>query len=422
MFGHLSCHLDFHVRQRRRRCPRLLLGLVLIAAGGVAVGADSPEPAGAKAPFFDRRKLPLEYAGPGREAPEPEDVREVRIGYFGPDDPAHPEGGDLWCAASLAVEQANRQGGYRGKPFRLLARWSDNPWTGGAAHVTRLVYEDGVWAILGGIDSASTHLAEQVTTKARLPLICAASSDRTANSAIVPWIFSLLPGNQLQAPVLAAELARRLGRQPFVVISGEDHDSRSFMAELNRSLVKHRLAPQFQFVYRPADADNSDLARRALQSGPAAVLLVADARGSARLVLEVRAAGFQGQVFGGPAMGRRQFLESAGGAAEGAVLPLLAEPGEQWPEFEETFQKRFQRSPDYAAAGTYDAVQLLIAAVRTAGLNRARIGDALRAISPQDGVAGRVCWDTLGGNTRPVHLGTVSAGRLVRFDRPDGGP
>ena len=76
-----------------------------------------------------------------------------------------------------------------------------------------MVYADGVWAILGGIDSASTHLAEQVTTKARLPLVCAASSDRTANSAIVPWIFSLLPGNQLQAPVLAAELARRIGRQ-----------------------------------------------------------------------------------------------------------------------------------------------------------------------------------------------------------------
>ncbi len=402
------------MRQHPWRCSCWLLGLALLAACGTAVGAAAP-PIAAPPPFFDRRKLPLEYAGPGRDAPEPEDLTEVRIGYFGPDDPDHSEGGDLWCAASLAVEQSNQQGGYRGRPFRLVARWSDNPWTGGAAHLTRMVYTDNVWAILGGIDSASTHLAEQVTAKARLPLLCAASSDRTANSAIVPWIFSLLPGNQLQAPVLAAELARRLGRKPFVVIAGEDHDSRSFMAELNHRLVQNRLAPQFQFVCRPTDADNSDLVRRALQSQPAAALLVADARGSARLVHAVRATGFQGEIFGGPAMGRREFLQAAGPAAEGVILPLLVEPGEKWPAFENTFRKRFQRSPDFAAAGTYDAVQLLVAAIRKAGLNRARIGDALRALSPWDGVAGAVRWDTLGGNTRPVHLGTVSADCLVRL-------
>lgn len=406
------------------RWPCSLLALAVIATGCLVAAAEPPAvpPPDAQAPFFDRRKLPLDYAGPGREAPEPKDLTEVRIGYFGPADPAHPEGGDLWCAASLAVEQANQQGGYRGKPFRLVARWSDNPWTGGAAHLTRMVYEDGVWAILGGIDSASMHLAEQVTTKARLPLVCAASSDRTANSAIVPWIFSLLPGNQLQAPVLAAELAHRIDSKPFVLIIGEDHDSRSFQAELNRNLARNAIAPQFQFVYRPTDAGMSALVRRTLQAQPAAVLIVADARGSARLVRELRAADFRGEILGGPAMGRRRFLEDAGPAAEGAVLPVIVDPGENWPAFEDTFRKRFRRSPDFAAAATYDAVQLLVAAVRQAGLNRARIGDALRALSPWDGVAGSVRWDPLGGNTRPIRLGTVSAGRLERFDRPVGTP
>jgi len=231
-----------------------------------------------------------------------------------------------------------------------------------------------------------------------------------------------LPGNQLQAPVLAAELAHRIGSKPFVVIIGEDHDSRSFQAELNRNLARNALAPQFQFVYRPTDAGISDLVRRALQAQPAAVLIVADAGGSARLVRELRAADFQGEILGGPAMGRRRFLEEAGPAAEGAVLPVLVDPGENWPAFENTFRKRFQRSPDFAAAATYDAVQLLVAAVRQAGLNRARIGDALRALSPWDGVAGSVRWDALGGNTRPIRLGTVSAGRLERFERPVGTP
>ena len=294
-----------------------------------------------------------------------------------------------------------------------MARWSDNPWTGGAAQLTQLVYTDKVWALLGGIDSASTHLAEQVTTKARLPLVCAASSDRTTQSAIVPWIFSLLPGNHVQAPLLAAELARRVGDQPFVVIAGEDHDSRSFLAEWNRSLAKRNLAPRFQFVYRPGDAAGDALARRACPADVAAVVLIADAASSARLVRELRTAGFHGAIFGGPALGRRRFSAEAGPAAEQVICPLLLEPGSAWTAFEDQFQRRSQRAPDFAAAATYDAVQLLVAAVRKAGLNRVRIGDALRELSPWDGMAGTVRWDPLGGNARPARLGRISAGQIT---------
>lgn len=395
---------------------RLLpLAIAILAGGTLAACAEPPPlaPSGARTPFFDRRELPLEYAGPGREDPEPHDIQEVRLGYFGPDDPSHPDGGDLWRAAVLAIDEANRQGGYQGKPFRLVARWSDNPWTGGAAKVTQLVYSDNVWALLGGIDSASTHLAEQVTTKARLPLVCAACSDRTTQSAIVPWIFSLLPGNHVQAPLLAAELARRVGGQPFIVIAGEDHDSRSFLAEWNRSLAKRELAPRFQFICRPGDADSDAAARRACAACPAAVVLIADAGSSARLVRELRTAGFRGPIFGGPALGRRRFSADAGPAAEQVICPLLLEPGSAWTAFEDQFQRCSQRTPDFAAAATYDAVQLLVAAVRKAGLNRARIGDALRELSPWDGTAGTVRWDPLGGNTRPARLGLISAGHIT---------
>jgi len=393
-----------------------LLSLVVVILTGcpLAVCAEPPtaEPSGVKTPFFDRRQFPLDYAGPGREDPEPQDIREVRLGYFGPDDPAHPDGGDLWRAAELAIEDVNRQGGYQGKPFRLVARWSDNPWTGGAAKLTQLVYTDNVWALLGGIDSASTHLAEQVTTKARLPLVCAASSDRTIHSAIVPWIFSLLPGNQVQAPLLTAELARRVGDQPFVVIAGEDHDSRSFLAEWNRSLAKVELAPRFQFVYRPGDPASDEQVRRACAADVAAAVLIADAGSSAHLVRELRQAGFQGTILGGPATGRRRCLDEAGPAAEQVICPLLVEPGAGWAAFEPRFRQGSRRQADFAAAATYDAVQLLAAAVRKAGLNRARIGDALRELSPWDGVAGTVRWDTLGGNTRPARLGVISAGQI----------
>ena len=54
--------------------------------------------------YKDAPQKPLGYYGPGREEPEPQGLREVLIGYFGPSDPRHPEGGPLWLAATQAVQ------------------------------------------------------------------------------------------------------------------------------------------------------------------------------------------------------------------------------------------------------------------------------------------------------------------------------
>jgi len=397
-----------------------------------------------RAVFHDGRKQTLEYVGPGREEPEPGDVAEVRIGYFGPSDPRHPEGGDLWSAAQMAVDEANRQGGLRGKPFRLVPGWSENPWTGGVSLVTRMVYQDKVWALVGGIDGPSTHLAEQITTKALLPLVSPASTDRSANSAFVPWMFSCLPCDDVLAPLVAGELARDARARPFVVVCADDHDSRHFSAKLTRSFNRLNIAPAHQFVYQAVPGDPAPVVKRAAELRPRSVVLLAGPAASALVVKGLRGAGYAGAIYGGPAMGRRLFVEQAGAAAEGVVFPLLYLPGNgaagdgvarascpcssgstgETPVgggaagFACEFFRRFHRSPDYAAAATCDAVTLLVAAVRKAGLNRARIGDALRELSPRQGVTGVIRWDALGGNDRPVRLGTIRGGQPVPLEAP----
>ncbi len=368
----------------------------------------------AEEPFRDLRKHAAAYAGPGRELPEPTDIKEVLIGYFGPDDRAHLEGGDLWSASLLAIDEANREGGYKGKPFRLVARWSDNPWKSGALHVTRLIYVDEVWALVGGIDGATTHLAEQVVAKARLPLLSAGSTDRTVNLANVPWMFSCLPGDQLQAPVLVERVAATIGKRSFVEITTDDHDSRQFAVELSRALKQQQISPQYHYTCKASAEDVAEVIGRTVQVAPAAVLCVADAHDTAKLMIRLREAGYRGLVFGGPAMGRRRFLQEAGGAAEGVVFPLLVDREAASQPFREAFLSKCGTEPDFAATCSYDAVKLLVAAIRQAGLNRARIGDAIRELVPWPGAAGTIQWDPLGSNCRPVRLGTIRGGRIVQ--------
>jgi len=365
--------------------------------------------------FSNLRAHQTNYVGPGREQRPPIDIKEVLIGYFGPNEPSEQRGGDMWNAACLAVEQANRNGGYNGLPFRLVAGWSDNPWGSGVTEVTRMVYVHKVWAVIGGIDGPSTHLAEQVVAKARLTLINPSSTDKTINLANVPWMFSCLPADHLLAPVLAREISSTIENKSFLLVSAVDHDSHLFSVELAGSFIRHKLSPSYKFEFKPGRDDYDGLVEEIIRAGTHAMVLIAPEIESAQIISAVRKRGFKGIIYGGPCMGRHGFVERAGKAAEGVIFPLLYRHGKESDTFDKEYTARFGRRPDYLAAHTYDAVNILIAAIRKAGLNRARIHDQVRAISGWQGITGEIRWDPLGSNSRLVSLGTIRDGSVQNF-------
>ncbi|HOL69847.1 MAG TPA: ABC transporter substrate-binding protein [Bryobacteraceae bacterium] len=341
-------------------------------------------------PYFDPNHRPRDFEGPGLDDPEPADVREVLIGYFGPDDPAHPLGGMLWRGAALAIEEANARGGYRGLAFRLAPVWDENPWSGGAGKLARLVYTERVWAIIGGIDGDTTHLAEQIVAKALLPLVNPAGTDRGIHGANVPWVFSCLPPDQQLAP----PLARALGQHaPFAILSATDHDSRAFVTELKIALGRERASPVLHVEFEPGARQPGELADRLTASNARAAVVLAGPRDSERVIEAIRARGFTGDIFGGPKLAAAQLRN----------VPF-PRAGEIRAEFRARFLKRYGVAPDLYAASSYDAAALLTAAIRRAGLNRSRIRDAIQALSPYEGASGRIEWDPLGRNLRPVEL------------------
>jgi len=379
----------------------------------VSAGDNRSDKRSSRKVFSDLRTHQTEYTGPERQISPPNDVKEVLIGYFGPNEPSDPRAGDMWNAACLAVEQANRAGGYKGLPFRLIAGWSDNPWGSGVKEVTRMAYVHKVWAIIGGIDGPSTHLAEQVVAKARLTLINPACTDKTVNLANVPWMFSCLPEDHLQAPVLARAIASEAGGKSFLLVSAVDHDSHLFTVELIKAFARYKLTPSYHYEFKPGQKNIERLIEKITHTEAHALVVIASDTQSAEIISTVRQKGFKGKIFGGPSLGRINFLQQAGNAAEGIVFPLLYTHDKESIRFEKEFTARFGKKPDYLAAHTYDAVNLLIAAIRKAGLNRARIRDAVSELSPFKGVTGTIEWDPLGANNRAVYLGTFRNGRIV---------
>jgi ABC-type branched-subunit amino acid transport system substrate-binding protein len=419
---------------RLRRCripgPAVLLLLLLWPGGrpGAWASQTLPAPEGSftnfagsqtsQVPFFQLRNRSPDDTGVVSEAAEPTNVDEVRFGWFGPSDPEDPLGGQMWWAADQAIREANDQGGLGGRPFRLIPKWSENPWGNGVPQVFRMVYEDKVWALLGGIDGSSTHLAQQVVAKASLPLLSPVSTDKSVNLAGVPWIFSCAPGDHVLAPLLAEAVSKTLNgpQEKLVMFSATDHDSRMAAKEMIKALSERQRAPDFKFEFQAGQKAVDPQLSSAAAAKPRVVVLIAGPEDSARWVVAIRQQLSDTAIFGTHQMGRSRFLQLAGEAAEGVRFPLLWTPDESdavTRKFTAAFNARFGQGPDYAAALSFDATRLLIAATRQGGLNRTRIREALITLSPWQGIAGTIQWDGTGQNLRKAsRMGTIRNGRI----------
>ena len=357
---------------------------------------------------------------PGQDSTAERTPARVAIGYFGPDDPEHALGGDPWLAVRMAIDEANEAGGYGGLPFRLVPTWSEHPWGTGVARLSRAVYSDGLWAIVGSMDGASTHLAEQVVAKARLSLLSATSTDKTVNLANVPWMFSCMPTDDAHARVLARALLDRTGNRPFTLVSTTDHDSQLVSVELVNSLSRLERNPPHHLQVEPGIPGLSDTVERLLATAVDTIVIVADAADSARLLVALRQRGPELRILGGPSMGRRAFTENAGSSADGVVFPTACDPAAPEGPFGHAFRARHGRRPDCATTQAYDAARLLVAAIHDAGLDRTRIRDSLRELSPWVGEAGSIEWGPLGRNRRAAHLATTRDGRVTSVEEDSG--
>ena len=375
------------------------------------------------------RDTTLGYNGPSDDLTN---LTEIRIGWFGPSNLDDPLTGDLWWAANFALQEANTPpsdsrlpaSDFLRLPFRLIPRWSVNPWGTGVSQLARMVYDEQPLALLGSMDSATTHLAEQVVAKAQLPLVSPIATDKSVTFAGVSWMFSCAPGDDAVARVLVeavqAELKSPAGKT--VLLATTDHESRMTARELMRQLSRGGRRPDFRFDVPPGAMDIVQQLQATTEAKPAVVVIIASAEDSARLTQAVREKVGTAAIFGGESMGRRRFTELAGSAAEGVRFPLLFVPNSAdttTAHFIERFTSEHHRPPDYTAALTYDATRLLVEAIRRAGPNRARIREALAQLSPWPGIAGTIHFDGTGQNTRTdLCLGTIRNGAVLPMTAP----
>ncbi|MFQ5876894.1 MAG: ABC transporter substrate-binding protein [Acidobacteriota bacterium] len=389
--------------------------------------------------FFTER---TPFRGPGRDEPEPADLDEVRIGFIGPleagDLPRDPgplpriPGGARRAAigrrmlrgATLAVEEANARGGYRGIPFRIVPRTDLVLWGQTSNELVRFALEDRVWAVLSGFDSNHSHVLSRSALKAEVLVLSAGASDPTLVEHSIPWLARCIHDDRQNAYALLNEIFLVRGHSRVAVLRSNDRDGRVGVEEFIQGARRLGRPVAFELRFENDDVDFRDQLERMAAASPDAIVLWGDAYEAAHAVRQIREMGLNVALYGFDRMARPEFLEIAGAAAEGVVVTASMNPDRPdplWRRFEERYRRRWGEPPDALAAHAFDGANLIIEAIRKAGLNRARIRDAIYELRSVRGVTGEIRFDTNMNDVGRPWLAEVRRGRF-EYRRSPGWP
>jgi len=364
---------------------------------------------------------PITFWGPGRDKPEPE-VDTVKIGVIAPVTRSYETyiGQSVLHGMQMAIDEANAAGGYKGKKFETVLKNDTGLWGATANEVISLSYEDKVWAIVGTVDGANTHIAIRVALRTEVPIMNVADLDPTLVETKIPWILRVIPDDRQMTYTIAYYVYKQLGLNSVAILRANNRYGRFGVAQFRKSSIKLGKPAPIEINYEPnfdKVNPNFDVQMARLEEvKPDAVVLWADAGAAGALVKKIRERGMKFPIFACERIVHPDFLKAAGPAAEGVVAtyPMNLESKDpMYLQFAKRYEERFHQKPDCYAVHSYDGTIMTVEAIRKAGLNRYRIMDALSAMKHWEGASGPIDLDEALSNRRPVTVATVKNGQFV---------
>ena len=362
---------------------------------------------------------PTYFYGAGREIPEPKDLKEVRIGFLGPLEGSiiKPLGVQMMQGSLLAIEDANKKGGYKGIPFKLMVHNDVGLWGAAANEVVKMDDEE-VWAWVGTIDDINSHVAIRASLKLEIPVINPGDPDPTYTETNIPWVLRNIPDDRQSSYALVKQMYTNNGYKRVALMRANNRYGRVGTLHFNRSATRIGFPPIIEERFNDGESDFKEQLERIKKTSPDAILVWGNAKESGLIVKQIRELGMNQPIFGSDRMVNPDFLETAGKYAEGVVTTCQYNPTANDPKlnaFQANYKKRFGMEPNVFAAHAYDAVSMIIAAIEKVGLNRALIRDVLtdlKTFQGYRGVTGVVIFDGAFNNLRPIFMAKVSNGKF----------
>ncbi len=363
--------------------------------------------------------VPIWFYGAGREIPAPKDLTEVRIGFLGPLEGSAivTLGKQMLQGANLAIEEANKKGGYHGIPFRLMIHNDVGLW-GAAANEVVKMDDEKVWAWLGSIDDIVSHVAIRATLKLEIPMVCTGDPDPTFTETNIPWVVRVISDDRQSSYGLVNQIYKLDGHSRVAVIRANNRYGRVGIKIFSETATRvgHPIIMEERF--NDGETDFKTQIERIMVTSPDAVLIWGNAKESGLILKQLRSMGLKQPVYGSDRMVNPEFLNITGNLSEGVITTCQYNPDADNPSlkaFKANYNKRFNMEPNVFAAHAYDGMNLIIDAIQKAGLNRVLIRDLLmdlKTFQGYQGVTGKITFDGSWNDIGDIFMAEVHNGKF----------
>jgi branched-chain amino acid transport system substrate-binding protein len=306
------------------------------------------------------------------------------------------------ASIQLFVDQTNAAGGINGHQLEVTIK-DDASDPSIALEKTNEFIADGVLAVVGSSGSGPTLKMKDATAKAEIPQVCMAAGNSITEGDHT-WIFRTPPTDAMAAERALTYIRDVLKKSNIAIL----YDSNSFGTDGNT--VMNNLAPKYNINVVASESYNSNDTEDQMDthltniqsSNPEVLVCWGTGKAPAMAAKRMQAKGMTIPYVGSHGIANQAFIDAAGDAANGVVLPAgkmlvwqqaLDPASAQYKlvkDFAEAYKAKTGVDPSTFAGHGWDAFLILEDALKRAGDNvdAAALRDAIEETRGLVGTAG----------------------------------
>lgn len=375
----------------RKSMPLLVLAAVTVTL--IVVGGCPP------APEPDAGGAIIPPPGEGAETPGATlEGEPIKIGgIFDITGPASSLGVPERNTAQMLEDQINKGGGVNGRPIEIVIRDTKGDETQGINAVRELIDKENVVAIVGPSRSGTTLGIIDTVTNAEIPLVSCAAS-RKITEPTKKWVFST-PQSDTDAVAKIYEYLSNEGITKVALLTASSGYGISGLEQLKAQAPDAGIEIVAEEQFADTDTDMNPQLTRIRGTNAEVVIVWGVGKAPALIAKQMKQLDIEAQLIQSHGVANRDFINNAGDAAEGVILPagkLLV--AEQLPdddpqkelllEYASDYEERFGERADTFGGHCWDAVMLVVNAIRENGPTPAEIRDGIENTTGFLGIGG----------------------------------
>lgn len=344
----------------------------------------------------------------------------VKIGMAAPlTGPQSHIGQDIKNGTLLGIEEVNAQGieiGGKKVKFELLAE-DDEANPAKATTVAQKLVDAKVVGVVGHFNSGCSIPASKVYADAGIPQISPGSTNPRYTQQGYATTFRVVANDDQQGPAGAVYALNTLKVKKVAVID----DSTSYGQGLASAFERTVKAAGVEVVAvehtTDKDTDFAAILTNIKSKNPDLIFFGGIDTQGGPMLKQMKALGINAKLMGGDGIQTPNLVALAGDAAEGAIASIPGLPKDKMPggsAFLDRFQKRFNTKVELFAPMGYDAVFVLVEAMKKAGSTEpAKILAELKKVQ-LNGVTGPIAFDDKGDlKNGPITINAVQGGKWL---------